>query len=277
MIEYGIGKINLDLKILGQREDGYHFVETIILPVDLFDTLELEKLERGFTIYGEHYGEKDYCYLVHQVLEQHLNRPLPVAIHRKKEIPVGAGLAGGTADGTALARGLNRLYDLNLENSELAELLLPLGADFPYCVENRPSICTGIGDIVSPMDKIKSYPILLVNPGFSIAAKEAYSLVSSYSNPRNSEPIIQGLQTGNLREIAPLVENDLEKGIIKKYPIIQEIKDRLKKTNADLAIMTGSGPTVVGVYTYKETRDKAYEVLKESYPIVISTWTGGDR
>ena len=165
-------KINVGLWIRLKREDGYHTIETVFLPVDLYDDLPVEKSDH-FSIRGPHFGKDDLMVKGHRFLEKRFGK-LPVTISIEKNIPVGAGLAGGTADGTGVMRAVRDLYQLPVSDDEFMEASVSLGADFPYCFYNKPAMGRGIGDELEGVE-IPSYPVILLNPGFSVSTPEAYS------------------------------------------------------------------------------------------------------
>lgn len=262
-------KINVGLWIKSKREDGYHKIETVFLPIDLWDEISIEKSE-SFAIAEPNFGKDDLMAKGHRFLEDRFGK-LPVAIAIQKNIPVGAGLAGGTADGAALIRGVRDLYDLPPDDEELMKKSVSLGADFPYCFYNKPAIGRGIGDELEGVE-IPSYPLILLNPGFSVSTPEAYSLWKDRGGG-NAEEVVRILQKGNLSALKEAVSNDLMAGVADKHHEIYEMIDALYREGAVFSHMTGSGPTVYGFFKNVATRDAAYAILKDKFKIAIKTRT----
>ena len=262
-------KINVGLWIKSKREDGYHKIETVFLPIDLWDDITIEKSE-NFAIAGPNFGEDDLMAKGPRYLEKRFGK-LPVTISIEKKIPVGAGLAGGTADGAAVMRAVRDLYQLPVSDDEFMEASVSLGADFPYCFYNKPAIGRGIGDELEGVE-IPSYPLILLNPGFSVSTPEAYSLWKKRGEG-SAEETVRMLQEGNLSALKEVVANDLMDGVAEKHHEIVEMIDALYTAGARFAHMTGSGPTVYGFFDSIPSRDAAYVILKEKYETVIKTRT----
>lgn len=262
-------KINIGLWIKSKREDGYHTIETVFLPVDLYDEMTIEKSD-SFTITGPNFGKDDLMAKGHRYLEDRFGK-LPVSIAIEKNILVGAGLAGGTADGAALMRGVRDLYDLPMNDEELIKESVSLGADFPYCFYNKPSIGRGIGEELEGVE-IPSYPLILLNPGFSVSTPEAYSLWKERGDG-SAEEAVRILKEGYLSALKDAVSNDLMAGVAEKHDVIYEMIDALYREGAAFSHMTGSGPTVYGIFDSVATRDAAYAILKDKFKIAIKTRT----
>ena len=262
-------KINVGLWIRLKREDGYHTIETVFLPVDLYDDLSVEKSDH-FSIRGPHFGKDDLMVKGHRFLEKRFGK-LPVTISIEKNIPVGAGLAGGTADGTGVMRAVRDLYQLPVSDDEFMEASVSLGADFPYCFYNKPAMGRGIGDELEGVE-IPSYPVILLNPGFSVSTPEAYSFWKKRGEG-SAEETVHMLQEGNLSALKEVVANDLMDGVAAKHHEIAEMIDALYTAGAQFAHMTGSGPTVYGFFDSIPSRDAAYAILKEKYETVIKSRT----
>lgn len=262
-------KINVGLWIKSKRDDGYHEIETVFLPIDLWDDITIKRSE-GFTIAGPNFGAGDLMAKGHRYLEDRFGK-LPVAIAIEKNIPVGAGLAGGTADGAALIRGVRDLYDLPLSDEELIKESVLLGADFPYCFYNKPAIGRGIGDELKGIE-VPSFPLILLNPGFSVSTPEAYSLWKERGDG-SAEEAVRILKDGNLSALKDAVSNDLMAGVAEKHDVIYEMIDALYREGAVFSHMTGSGPTVYGIFDSAATRDAAYAILNDKFKIAIKTRT----
>jgi 4-diphosphocytidyl-2-C-methyl-D-erythritol kinase len=251
MICFPNAKINLGLQILQKRKDGYHEIETCLYPIPLFDALEmiLDKKstwdQTGLPIPGDETNNLILKAL--KLLRKDFNDLPPVHIHLHKNIPMGAGLGGGSADGAFALTLMNKLFDLHLENWFLEEYASQLGSDCPFFVENTPKIATGRGEILEPVEvDLKGKYLVLINPNIHISTQEAYSGVK----PQNPH--------GNLKDILSdqslwkeYLVNDFETNIFPKYPEIANIKSNLYEMGAFYAAMSGSGATVFGLYDQK--------------------------
>lgn len=266
------GKINVGLWIRNKRSDGYHNLETIFLPIDLYDEISIRKSNR-FRMVGPNFGEDDLMNKAHRYLEKRFGA-LPVEITIEKHIPVGAGLAGGTSDGAAVLKGVRDLYNLPLTDEALIREAAALGADFPYCLYGKPAVGKGIGDILSPI-RVPSYPALLVNPGFSVSTRDAYRAYRSSSGGSYADAVLC-LRSGDLEGLEKVTVNDLMKDVASTYDVIEAMRRDLYDAGAAFAQMTGSGPTVYGLFTEEAVRNEAYRRLKKIYPQVFKTRTRGE-
>ena len=267
-------KINLFLKILNRRSDGYHEIESLMQKIALFDMLHLSR--KGEGIFLSCPGSKvpeDRENLVYRAADAFFSatRIAPgVHIVLEKNIPVAAGLGGGSSDAAAVLVGLNKLLAADLETECLMDIGLKLGADVPFFLEDcSVALATGIGECLQKVDPIREYWILLVNPGFAVSTKWVYEKfpLTSYSNPYI---LARGqLMDGESHTISPgLFEelgNDLEAVTVKRYPEIGNIKNELKKAGAIAALMSGSGPTVFGLFSGKEEAQRSFVRFVEKY------------
>jgi 4-diphosphocytidyl-2-C-methyl-D-erythritol kinase len=267
-------KINLFLKILNRRSDGYHEIESLMQKIALFDMLHLSR--KGEGIFLSCPGSKvpeDRENLVYRAADAFFSatRIAPgVHIVLEKNIPVAAGLGGGSSDAAAVLVGLNKLLAADLETECLMDIGLKLGADVPFFLEDCSlALATGIGECLQKVDPIREYWILLVNPGFAVSTKWVYEKfpLTSYSNPYI---LARGqLMDGESHTISPgLFEelgNDLEAVTVKRYPEIGNIKNELKKAGAIAALMSGSGPTVFGLFSGKEEAQRSFVRFVEKY------------
>ena len=268
------GKINVGLWIKNKRADGYHEIETLFLPIGLYDEIEIEKAT-AFSMEGPNYGEKDLMAVAHRHLEARFG-PLPVKIRIEKKIPAGAGLAGGTADGATVLKAVRDLYSLPVTDEELIHDAAALGADFPYCLYSKATVGEGIGDVLHPVI-IPSYPVLLLNPGFAVSTKEAYGMVTARDSKGSLKDTVDRLQTGRLEGLKETVANDLYPGVSRKHPEIDEMIADLYEAGAAFSHMSGSGPTVYGLFKKIEERDAAYAILRKKYKVAIKTETAGEE
>lgn len=238
-------KINRSLRIVGQREDGYHLLESEMIPISLGDILYFKESEEGFKLTSNDptmVSEDNYIVQAHRLMEEISKSALSVHIHLDKKIPIGSGLAGGTTDGAQTMLGLRELFSIDISLEELQERALKLGADFPYCLSSKRSLVTGIGENVKELPKLETIFLLLVNPGFSLSTPEVYRYY-------DESPV-----TGKY--------NDLEPGVVNRSPVIGSIINKLESSGAKRVSMSGSGPTVFGEFASKEERDQVKKVLE---------------
>lgn len=254
MINFPNAKINLGLHITSKRKDGYHDIETCMVPIPLFDALEMIVDKKtvfettGLIIPGE---EKDNLILkALKLLRKDFNDIPQVHIHLHKNIPMGAGLGGGSADAAFALTLMNQLFELYLEDWFLEDYAAELGSDCPFFIQNTPKIATGRGEILEPVEvSLKGDHIVLVKPPVHIGTKEAYAGVKPQAPKNNLREILK--DKSSWRE---LLVNDFEASIFPQYPELAEIKAKLYEMGAYYAAMSGSGSTVFGLF--KETPAK---------------------
>jgi len=260
-------KINLFLRVIGRRADGYHLLLTLMQKVDLFDEIELRACDVGIRLRSRGGGVPETRdNLVYRAAELFLQAlrvkggllKAGVDIALTKKIPVAAGLGGGSSDAAATLKGLNELYRCGYSADELAEMGLRLGADVPFFLAKAPAaLATGIGEILQPVEPLQGQNILLVNPGFAVSTRWVYRNFAltergDSSILKNSQEVAAltsngyGHEQGNWERAVP--HNDLESVTIAKYPEIERIKTELVANGASVALMSGSGPTVFGLF-----------------------------
>jgi 4-diphosphocytidyl-2-C-methyl-D-erythritol kinase len=246
MIVYPNAKINLGLNVLRKREDGYHDISSVFYPVkECVDILEIIKSERfEFTRSGIEISDgENLCEKAWKLLDTDFGIG-NVKIHLHKQIPIGAGLGGGSADASFTLKYLTELFDLNLNNKELEKYALRLGADCPFFIDNTPKLVEGIGEKMTSIDlDLSNYEIRLVNPDIHISTKEAYSGIVPKTPVLSVEKIIE----------LPIIEwkgklkNDFEESIFEKHQQLEGIKDELYKQGSIYSSMSGSGSIVFGI------------------------------
>ncbi len=266
-------KINLHLKITGRRDDGYHTLETLMQKVDLFDVLDMHLREDGISLRCVESDLPENCEnLVYQAAELFLHtfkERLPiqsqgVELVLHKNIPVAAGLGGGSSDAAAVLLGLDALFSTCCSKEELAVLGIQLGADVPFFLAQEGALwATGIGEVLTPVLPLTGFDILLVNPGFPVSTKWAYENFT-LTRPENESSLncsqklcvadlLQDKTDQGAFQYGEMI-NDLEKVTVSRYTELVEIKKRMLEEGADVAMMSGSGPTVFGLFS---KRDKA--------------------
>ena len=247
MILFPHAKINIGLNILGKREDGYHGISSVFYPVkQCYDVLEITEqqhfsfVKKGIDIpKGENLCEKAF----HLVKKDFSISNVAIQLH--KHIPIGAGLGGGSADAALTLMGLNQLFELELNKTQLKKYALQLGADCPFFIDDRPALVEGIGEKLSPIDlDLSVFEIRLVMPGIHISTAEAYAGVS----PKIPENPLRELIKLPIEKWKGKIKNDFEKSIFIKHPKLQSIKEQLYKEGAIYAAMSGSGSTIYGVF-----------------------------
>jgi 4-diphosphocytidyl-2-C-methyl-D-erythritol kinase len=251
MISFPNAKINLGLHITSKRKDGYHDIETCMVPIPLFDALEMiidkrgEWNSSGLPIPGE---AKDNLILKAERLLKKDFPGLPnLNIHLHKNIPMGAGLGGGSADGAFALKLMNNLFDLHLDDYFLEEYAAVLGSDCPFFIQNTPQIARGRGELLEPIDlSLKGVHLVLVNPGIHVGTKEAYAGVI----PSTPKVKLEEVLADRSRWKDELV-NDFEPSIFQNHPDIRKIKEKLYASGAFYAAMSGSGSSVFGLFDEK--------------------------
>lgn len=247
MILFPNAKINIGLNVVSKRSDGYHNLETIFYPISWSDSLEIVKSdEQKFSCSGiEIPGQGNLCQKAYQLLHSEFNLP-NVHIHLHKNIPIGAGLGGGSSDAAFTLLGLNDLFDLQLSKSQLKSFASKLGADCPFFIENKTCLASGIGDQLTTIElDLSNCFLLVVTPNIHVSTADAYSsLVPMPSNAVLTDLIAYPMSEWKMK-------NDFEKGVFDQYPKIKSIKEKMIQNGALYASMSGSGSSVFGFFSEK--------------------------
>lgn len=266
-------KINITLDILGKRNDGYHELEMIMQNVSLHDNITAEKTDGEILVSSNSgiipKGEKNIAYKAAEYMIKKYGIKGGVKIYIEKNIPVGAGLAGGSTDAAAAIKAVKSLYNLKLTEEEMEECASQIGSDVPFCINGKTSLATGRGTelkAISPMPKMY---IVLAKPSFGVSTAFVYKNYKAENVEKrpNTKAVIEAIEKGDTKEIAKGLCNVLESVTAKKYDDIEKIKESLKAFGAENAIMSGSGPTVFGIFEDKNTADKAAEKIIEKFKI----------
>lgn len=264
-----MAKINLGLDVLGKREDGYHELRMIMQTIRLYDRIQITVTEaEGIRVKTNlpflTVGEDNLVYRAARLLMEEFQIRKGVFINLEKHIPVAAGLAGGSSDAAAVLIGVNRLFRLGLSRTELMNRGVKLGADVPYCILRGTALAEGIGEKLTPLPAPPACHVLLAKPKAHISTKFVYGNLKADQLPFHPDidGQIEALKTGDLKALAEKMGNVLETVTIPACPVIQEIKDEMMKMGARNAMMSGSGPTVFGLFEDKAAARKAYEKLK---------------
>lgn len=260
-------KINLGLDVVRKREDGYHEVNMIMQTIGLYDKLTIHKTNQQ-TIKVKtnlHYLPEDENNLVYKaaaLMKERFNIEHGIFINLEKKIPVSAGLAGGSSDAAATLYGINCLYDLKLSKKELMKLGVELGADVPYCIMRGTAQSMGIGEILTPLPPFPDCHVLIVKPNINVSTKYVYESLKLDAGTRhpNIDGIIDCIHKKDLYGATRLFANVLESVTTKDYPVINEIKANMLHYGALNALMSGSGPTVFGIFdNYKAAQNAFYQ------------------
>ncbi len=264
-----LGKINLGLDVLGKRENGYHDVRMVMQSVYVYDRISVEKKREAGIELSTNLGylpvnENNLAYKAAKLLMDEFSIREGVRIHLEKHIPVAAGMAGGSSDGAAILHGLNRMFELGLSKEDLMKRGVELGADVPYCIMRGTALAEGIGEILTPLPKIPKCFALIAKPPIIVSTKTVYEKLDALEivDHPDIDGIIQGLEEGNLEKICACMGNVLEKVTIEDYPVIEEIKKLMKENGAINAMMSGSGPTVFGIYKERKEAKAAGDKIR---------------
>lgn len=251
MLLFPNAKINLGLSILNKREDRYHNLESVFLPIPITDSLEfIESDEVKFESNIEIDDEKSNSVLMaYNLLKQDFELPL-LSIYLYKNIPIGAGIGGGSADGAFMLKGLNDFYELGLTNKELKIYANKIGSDCPFFIDNKPSFVEGTGDILQEIKvDLSSYYFAIINPNIHISTKEAFENLTLA--PENRASLLSVVKNEPIENWKKHIVNDFESSVFNAYPEIEKIKTDLYQKGAIYASMTGTGSTVYGVFDKK--------------------------
>ena len=246
-------KINTLLKVTGRRPNGYHELVSIMIPVEIFDLLEFEILqEKAIWIQSTGYHvPNDENNLVHRAARSFLSRTgisHGVSIRLEKNIPVAAGLGGGSSDAAATLLMLNRVNSMPLTESDLREIAVELGADVPFFLNCKPSLATGIGEIIEPLEGWPEFWYVIVTPPIRISTMWVYQNLKLELTTKSSDCILANFRSETFK-VANVLENDLENVTCAKFPIINTLKKLLVDAGAKGAMMSGSGPSVFGLFS----------------------------
>lgn len=265
------GKINLGLDVLRKREDGYHDVRMIMQTVGLYDQIDLFfRQASGIQIETNlpylPVNENNLVYKAAQMLMEEFQVTNGVFIRLRKMIPVAAGMAGGSSDAAAVLVGINKMFHLELSMEELMERGVKIGADVPYCIMRGTALSEGIGEKLTALPPMPQCQVLLAKPAISVSTKYVYENLHANSLKPQQHPDIDGMieaiGEGNLLEVSKHLGNVLELVTARKYPVIEEIKNVMRRHGALGALMSGSGPTVFGLFDNPKAASSAYEELR---------------
>lgn len=267
-----LAKINLGLDVVRRREDGYHEVRMIMQTIHLYDRLDIKRTkESGIQIQTNlsflPVNENNLIYKAAKLLMDEFSITDGVSVKLDKRIPVAAGMAGGSTDAAAMLFGMNRLFSLGLTKRQLMERGVQIGADVPYCIMRGTALAEGIGEELSQLPPMVKCPVLIAKPSISVSTKFVYQnlkLDDTTVHP-DIDLLIEDIKAKNLHDIAAHMGNVLETVTIPNYPVIDEIKKHMLSNGAVGAMMSGSGPTVFGLFDDEATAKKAYKAMRSSH------------
>ncbi len=266
-------KINLTLDVAGVRSDGYHELETIMHTVSLCDRIVVRRsLQKGITLgCNLPYVPRDGRNLAVQAAEVFFAAAgienTGIEIHMKKNIPVGAGMAGGSTDAAAVLRMLNRMYGNPLPRRRLSDLALSLGADVPFCLEGGAALARGVGERLSPAPCLPGCWLVICKPPVSVSTKRAYALIDRYAGLAHppAAPMLEALERKDLRGVCAALGNSFQAPVEAERPVVGEVRRALLESGAMGALMSGSGSAVFGIFRCERHALRAAETLKKRF------------
>ncbi len=266
-----LAKINLGLDVVRKREDGYHEVRMIMQTIHLFDRVNIEKTrEPGIQIKTNlsylPVNENNLIYKAGKLLMDEFDITEGLAVDLDKRIPVAAGMAGGSTDAAAMLYGMNKLFDLGLSMQELKDRGVKIGADVPYCLMRGTALAEGIGEELKSLPPMIKCPVLIAKPQISVSTKFVYEnlKLDGNTNHPDIDQLIKDIKAKDLQGVCDHMGNILETVTIPNYPIIDEIKKNMIANGATGAMMSGSGPTVFGLFDDADKAKQAYKAMKKS-------------
>ena len=277
----GYAKINLGLDVLRRREDGYHELRMIMQTVDIYDELLIEKTDENGMVTltanceGLPLDENNLIVKAARIMMDTYHLSGGLRIHLTKQIPMAAGMAGGSADAAATFLGINRLFGLNLTKEELEKHGVRVGADVPYCILGGTCLAEGIGEILTPIRQLPDVPVVIVKPDFDVSTGYVYGNLhaDTLKNHPDIDSQIAAIESGDLKRMADMMGNVLQNVTIAGYPQIDTIKEHMIRMGAYGSMMSGSGPSVFGLYETDQVAKEAASKLRMLYPKAFVTAT----
>lgn len=266
-----MAKINLGLDVLRKREDGYHEVRMIMQTIQMYDLLEIHRKSKpGISLVTNlpyiPTDERNLVYKAAKILMDEFDVSDGITMKLTKSIPVAAGMAGGSSDAAAAFVGVNRMFQLGLSEEELMKRAVQVGADVPYCIMRGTALAEGIGEQLTRLPGLPRCYVLVGKPGINVSTKLAYenlNLDGIQTHP-DIDGMLRDIEEQDLVSLTSKMENVFEPGIIRQYPVIQKIKDLMESKGAMKAMMSGSGPTVFGIFDDRKKLREAADALRAS-------------
>lgn len=266
-------KLNLVLDVCNKRQDGYHELRTVMQTVSLYDELTFKKRSDRQIRIDVHAAEQDVpCdrnNLVHRAVSAVMERYEACGgmdVLLKKQIPAAAGMAGGSADAAAAITACNELFELHMDRKTMGEIAVGIGADVPYCLAGGTVLCEGIGEIMTPLPALPSLYFVIVKPNISVSTAAVYGALDSAKSTWHPDVdgMIRAIKKQDAAAIASCLGNGLESVTIPQHPVIDERKQILSDCGARGVLMSGSGPTVFGIFFDRQRQCRAYETLRQT-------------
>ncbi|MFC2135973.1 4-(cytidine 5'-diphospho)-2-C-methyl-D-erythritol kinase [Bacteroidota bacterium] len=260
-------KINFGLSIVSKRDDGFHNLETIFYPInDLYDRLFFETSNKFAFECSDASLSTDESNIVVKavrIFENEIKQNVNLKIYLEKNIPIGGGLGGGSSDAASTLVALNKLFSAGLNYGQLMEMALKIGSDVPFFIKAKPSLGESRGEVLKEIPFKIDKPILIVNPGIYISTKDAFKNITPQKSENSYAEIVE-LWNDDYYKLRRVLKNDFENWVFSKYPEIGEVKQTLLDSGAIIALMSGSGSTLFGIFENKEKADYAAQNLHES-------------
>ncbi len=258
MVSFPNAKINIGLNIIGKRTDGFHNLETIFFPIAVKDAVEIVENQNAlndviFSSTGNNLNLRDddnLCVKAYRLLKKDYPQIPSIKIHLHKNIPMGAGMGGGSADSSAILSLLNKKFELNISTDKLLDYALQLGSDCPFFIINKPCFATGRGEVLSEINvDLSAYKIMIVHPGIHVNTGEAFARLNT-NNFSAAGELKQQIKL-DIHLWRDVIKNDFEVPVFKQHPTIKEIKEKFYNDGAIYSAMSGSGSTVFGIFSIK--------------------------
>ena len=272
-------KINIALDVVGKREDGYHLLRMIMQTVDLYAVIKITKSDCNIKLKcNKPYvptDERNLAYKAAKLFKETYNIKDGVLIDLTKNIPVSAGMAGGSTDAAGVLKLMNRLFNVNASDEELRTLGLKLGADVPYCISGGTALCEGIGEKITQLKPFKDKILVIVKPPFGVSTKDVYKafdLSKIVFHPRTDD-IIKAMENDDIDFVANNMKNLLENVTLRKHRVILNIKEAMKSYGSLGTMMSGSGPTVFAFFDDMLKAQECYDEMKKKYKDVFISRT----
>lgn len=262
-------KINLGLDVVGILENGYHEVKMVMQTVGIYDELSFERAESGIAVTTDSgelpTDENNLIYKAAKLMFDTYGIREGIRIHLQKNIPIAAGMAGGSTDAAATMKGINRLFDLGCSLRELMELGVQIGADVPYCVMGGTALAEGIGEKLTALAPAPECFLVVAKPDINVSTKYVYEHLDAEGVEKHPDidGMVKAIAEGSLQGILDRMGNVLENVTVKAHPIIDTIKERMRELGAVGSMMSGSGPTVFGIFLEEAKARDAYQQIKE--------------
>jgi len=263
-------KINLGLDVLGKRENGYHDVRMVMQTVGIYDRLIITKIPEdeiriNINLKFLPVNENNLIYKAYKLMKDEYGFSGGIDVDLNKFIPIAAGMAGGSTDAASTMFAINRLFELGLSNEELMKQGVKIGADVPYCIMRGTVLAEGIGEELKELPPMPKCTVLIAKPPISVSTKVVYEALDAkeISEHPDIDGVIEGLEEGSLKKVASAMGNVLEDVTIPMHPVIEEIKQEMKECGALNAMMSGSGPTVFGLFENRTAAREAQRRIRE--------------